>query len=107
MSVPFVGTLRSRREVIRLGTPTAPTISVRVEVPEVWDVVRVEASPAEPVLALKHAALAALQPRADPDEYVIKLRGFEIFDENQSLAEAGATDGSIFLLTNRRRRPVR
>ena len=36
-----------------------------------------------------------------------KLRGWEVLDEGASLADAGATDGSIFLLTHRRRRPVK
>jgi len=38
---------------------------------------------------------------------VLKLRGWEILDENASLAEAGVVDGSILLMTYRRRRPVR
>jgi hypothetical protein len=80
---------------------------VRVEVPEVWDVVRIDAPPSEPVLAVKVAALAALEPRGDQAAYVIKLRGFEVLDESLSLAACGAIDGSIFLLTHRRRRPVR
>jgi hypothetical protein len=35
------------------------------------------------------------------------LRGFEVLDEDLPLTGAGASDGSIFLLTSRRRRPVR
>jgi len=30
-----------------------------------------------------------------------------VLDERRSVAEVGARDGSIFLLTHRRRRPVR
>jgi hypothetical protein len=37
----------------------------------------------------------------------IPERGWEVLDEGQSIADVGALDGSIFLLTNRRRRPVR
>jgi hypothetical protein len=48
-----------------------------------------------------------VSPDEDASEYVIKLRGFEVLDENVSLADAGARNGSIFLLTHRRRRPVR
>lgn len=107
MTVPFVANVRSRREVVRLGAPDAAAISVRVEVPEVWDVVRIDAPPAETVLAVKVAALAVLDPRADQRDFVIKLRGFEVLDEHLSLTDAGAIDGSIFLLTHRRRRPVR
>ena len=107
MTAPFVATVRSRRDIIRLGAPGEPIISVRVEVSDVWDVVRVDTPETQPVLAVKRAALAALVPGADPAEYVIKLRGFEVLDEGASLAEAGATDGSIFLVAYRRRRPVR
>jgi hypothetical protein len=42
-----------------------------------------------------------------PEEFVMKLRGWEVLDESASLTDAGAIDGSIFLLTYRRRRPVR
>ena len=42
MTQPFVSQLRSRPKALQLGEPGAPRISVRVEVPEVWDVVLVE-----------------------------------------------------------------
>ena len=104
---PFVTSLRSRPGAIHLGRLDGQGITVRVEVPELWDVVRIVAPPTESVLAVKVAALGALIPKADPRHYVIKLRGFEVLDEGLSLADAGAIDGSIFLLTHRRRRPVR
>jgi hypothetical protein len=91
-----------------MASPGAPAITVRVEMPEVWDVVRVAVSPDEPVVGLKARALAALLPTGEvPDAFVMKLRGFEVLDESASLAAIGAVDGSIFLLTYRRRRPVR
>lgn len=105
---PFVTTLRSRPGVIRLGAPTDEVITVRVEMPEVWDVVRIETPPGEPVESVKVSALAALYPKARfPEDFVIKLRGIEVTNEKLSVADAGALDGSIFLLTYRRRRPVR
>ena len=107
MTVPFVANVRSRPQVVRLGDPQAPAIAVRVEIPELWDVVRIDAPSTETVLAVKVAALAAFMPGADQRHFVIKLRGFEVLDEHLSLADAGAIDGSIFLLTHRRRRPVR
>jgi hypothetical protein len=107
MTMPFVATLRARKQGIRVGPAGVPTITVRVEIPELWDVVRIEVPPTESVLAVKVAALGALNPRADQRHYVMKLRGFEMLDEQLSLADAGAIDGSIFLLTHRRRRPVR
>ena len=48
-------------------------------------------------------------PEADaiPQDFVVKLRGWEVLDESASLADAGVVDGSILLLTYRRRRAVR
>jgi hypothetical protein len=108
-NAPFVTQLRARPGVITVGTPEAENVfHLRVEMPEVWDVVRIDASPNEPVLAIKVHALQALAPGAlFHDDYFIKLRGHEIFDETKSLQEVGAKDGSIFVLTNRNRRPVR
>lgn len=107
MTMPFVSTLRARPETVALGNGDGARILVRVEVPERWDVVRLSTPPSESVLAVKVAALEALDPRADQRDYVIKLRGFEVLDEQNTVADAGAVDGSIFLLTRRRRRPVR
>ncbi len=105
-SEPFVSQLRARAEGIVIDGPDA--ITVRVQVPEVWDVVRVTLPRAEPVLALKVRALDVLVPDADfHDEFVLKLGGAEVLYEDASVGDVGAVDGSIFLLTHRRRRPVR
>jgi hypothetical protein len=107
VSAPFVTGLRARRETVHVGTKDGRAFTLRVEVPELWDVIRVSAAPDTTVEELKAASLRALNPRANPDAYVIKLRGFEVLDERTSVEDAGAIDGSIFLLTHRRRRPVR
>lgn len=110
MTAPFVTTLRARAATIRLdgAMDGEETITVRVQMPEVWDTVRVEAPLAAPVMAVKARAIGALCPEVRfPDDLVVKLNGFEVLDERISLADAGATDGSTFLLTFRRRRPVR
>lgn len=110
MSTPFVTGLRARRGTISLAPEEggAPTITIRVEMPDVWDVVRIACEPTQPVLAVKVAALEALFPEAEMHEdFVLKLRGWEILDESAPLGEAGVVDGSILLLTHRRRRPVR
>jgi hypothetical protein len=105
---PFVTGLRSRKGTIDLSRKGEPSITVRVEMAEVWDTVRIAVSASEPVMSVKRAALEALAPDAGlPAEFVIKLRGWEILDENESLSGAGAIDGSIFLLTYRRRRAVK
>ncbi len=107
MTAPFTASLRRRAAPIRIGGGEGPQASVRVEIPELWDVVLVETPLGEPILAVKNAALAVLDPRADQREYVMKLRGAEMMNESASLAEAGALDGSIFLLTRRRRRATK
>ena len=107
MTTPFVAELRARRETLHVGARDGRAITLRVEVPELWDVVRVATAPDTTVDEVKGASLRVLNPRANPDAYVIKLRGFEVLDERASIGDAGAVDGSIFLLTHRRRRPVR
>ena len=106
MTVSFVTSLRARPGTIVLGAGYGALV-LRVEMPERWDVVRVTAQPAETVLAVKVAALAALMPGADHRRWVMKLWGAEIASESDTLLESGAKNGSTFLLTHRRRRPVR
>lgn len=106
--VPFVAQLRTRPTMVRLGPPQAEVETVRVQLAETWDAIRVDAPLSEPVVALKVATLAVLEPEAQfHEDYVLKLRGFEVLDEQASLADVGAVNGSIFLLQHRRRRPVR
>lgn len=108
MSAPFVTTLRSRPSTIRLAPDGSDAITIRVEMPEVWDVVAVEVAQHEPVVLVKQRALEALFPEAHMhQDFVVKLRGWEILDESASLADSGVLDGSILLLTHRRRRAVR
>jgi hypothetical protein len=105
---PFVTKLRARGLTIRLAPEGASAITIRVEMPEVWDVVRIVVAPTDPVLAVKIRALEALFPEAEMhQDFVLKFRGWEILDEAAPLAEVGVVDGSILLLTHRRRRPVR
>ena len=108
MTAPFVTQLRARGTALQLAKAGEPTITVRVEMPEVWDTVKAVVSPSQPVSALKAAALDALYPTGEPaGGFVLKHHGWEVLDESVSLASAGAVDGAIFLLTHRQRRPVR
>ena len=108
MTAPFVTQLRARGKALQLAKAGVPSITVRVEMPEVWDTIKVVVSPSESVVGLKVAALQALYPAGEDERcFVLKFRGWEVLDENATLAGAGAVDGSIFLLTHRRRRPVR
>lgn len=107
--VPFVVSLRVPAEALALAPAGTPgLLALRVQVAEAWDAVRVEALPSTPVSEVKRAALAALGDTGEaPEAYVAKLRGREVRDEAQSLAEAGVRAGSTLLLIARRRRPVR
>lgn len=108
MTEPFVTQLRARTSTIRLVPTGATGITIRVEVPEVWDVIRMVVSPREPVLTVKVRALEALFPEAElHSDFVLKFRGWEILDEAAPVGELGIGDGAILLLTHRRRRPVR
>lgn len=108
MTERFVSQLRARTSTIRLVPPGAPGLTIRVEVPEVWDAVRMVVGPREPVLTIKVRALEALFPEAElHSDFVLKLRGWDILDESAPAADVGIVDGSILLLTHRRRRPVR
>jgi hypothetical protein len=107
-TTPFVASLRTPPRTIDLSRKGEPAITVRVEIAELWDAVRIAASPNEPVVTVKRAALEALAGADErPEEFVMKLKGWEVLDEGSSLSDAGAIDGSIFLLAYRRRRPVR
>jgi hypothetical protein len=105
---PFVAGLRTPPGTLDLSRTGEPAITVRVEFAELWDAVRMSVSPNEPVVTIKRAALEALGAGDEPtEEFVMKLAGWEVLDEGASVADAGAVNGSIFLLTHRRRRPVR
>ena len=105
---PFTAQLRAQPGIIVVGAADAPERwTVRVQVSNAWDAVRISAPPTEPVLTLKLRALEALWSDTPyHDDFVVKLRGAEV-DERASLADVGAADGSILLLMLRRRRPVR
>jgi hypothetical protein len=103
-----VNELRVRPGLLALDADAKDAFTVRVQLPELWDTIAVKCGPDTSVLALKKAALEAFDQRSHPaHEYVLKLRGFEVLDENAPVTVAGAREGSTFLLTYRFRRPVR
>jgi hypothetical protein len=105
--LPFVSALRTRGEPFKLGAQTARVLHLRVQVLEAWDAIRVDADPEASVRSLKELAMRELAPDvARIDEYVVKLNGFEILDEGAPISSTAARNGSIFLITDRRRRPV-
>ena len=108
MSSTFANQLRARAETIDLGGD-GERLVFRVQLIETWDVVRVSAGSNVPVLEAKRACLKALAGTHEFDLglYVVKLNGFEVLDENASLAEAGVVNGATFLVAPRRKTPVR
>jgi hypothetical protein len=107
VSAALVGELRSRRASLDLASG-AGAITVRVQVAELWDTIRVNAHPDTAISELKQRVVNEFFPGHEYlDDFVLKLRGWEMLDENQSLKTGGMIDGSIVLLSRRRRRPVK
>ncbi len=104
---PFVSSVRTQGEPIKLGSPSGQVIHLRAQVLEAWDAIRIDADPAASVKSLKQLALKKLYPDGrDENEYVVKLHGFEVLDEEAPISSTAARNGSIFVITDRRRRPV-
>jgi hypothetical protein len=80
---------------------------VRVMVEEAWDQVTVELPPAAAIGEAKRRALALTHIPGRPEEYLVKYRGAELFDEAQSLSDAGVVPNAALIVLPRRRRPVR
>jgi hypothetical protein len=105
---PFVTQLRTPAEAIMLAPAGAPAITIRVQLLDAWDAVKVIVEPSTLVATVKAKALAVLAADVpQPADVVTKLGGFEIRDESKSLAEAGVVDGSTLLLHMRRRQPIK
>jgi hypothetical protein len=104
---PFVSGLRTQGTAYKLGSGSGPVLQLRAQVLEAWDAIRIDADPSASVKSLKHLALKELYPDVgSDDEYVVKLHGWEILDEDAPISSTEAKNGSIFLITDRRRRPV-
>ena len=105
---PFVTQLRTPAEAISLAADGATAITIRVQMLEAWDAVKVIVEPGTAVATVKARALAVLAPDVpQPADVVTKLGGFEIRDESKSLSAAGVKDGATLLLHMRRRQPLR
>ena len=105
---PFVTQLRTPAEAITVAPVGADALTIRVQLLEAWDAVKVVAAPDTPVATVKARALAVLAPDVPlPGDVVTKLGGFEIRDEAMTLAAAGVKDGSTLLLHFRRRQPIK
>ena len=104
---PFVSGLRTRGEPLKLGSNVEAALHLRAQVLETWDAIRIDADPSASIRSLKELALRELSPDVrNIDEYAVKLNGFEILDESAPISSTAAKSGSIFLIADRRRRPV-
>ncbi|HUQ99096.1 MAG TPA: hypothetical protein VM166_06540 [Gemmatimonadaceae bacterium] len=108
MTAPFVNSLRTHGEPLRIGSPQGgDVLHLRAQVLEAWDALRVDVDPSTPVGMFKRLALRELYPDSKHEaDFIIKFRGYEVLDENAPISSTGARNGSIFLITDRRRRPV-
>lgn len=110
MSATFVATLRTRPEGVETPASRAggATLTLRAQLADAWDAVRVVAAPTDTVAEIKARVLVALDPSADaPSEYLVKVRGFEVLHEAGTLADNEIGNGATLLIAHRRRRPVR
>jgi hypothetical protein len=82
-------------------------IPVRVMVEDAWDQVTIELSPSAPIREAKQRALALTHRGRAAEDYLVKYRGAELFDESTSLSAAGIIANAALIVLPRRRRPVR
>lgn len=80
---------------------------VRILVQSRWDQVTLELPATTPVDEAKRKALQLTYAVGDPADYLVKHRGAEVLDENQSLADAGVPPNGALIVLPRRRQPVR
>ncbi len=82
-------------------------LPVRVMVQDAWDQVELTVSGAMSVAELKQKALGMTHVDAPAEDFAVKFRGAELFDEAQSLTKAGVVPMASLIVVPRRRRPVR
>jgi hypothetical protein len=85
---------------------TAP-LPVRVMVQDAWDQVTLDLPPATTLAETKQRALKLTHVTRPPEDYLVKFRGAEQFDESRSLEQAGVVPHAALIVLPRRRRPVR
>lgn len=91
-----------------MSTSGASSFVVRVAIPAVWDTLALEVDAASPLRELKRIAHERIfAEKGSPDDFLLKLNGLEVRDESLTVGEAGGVAGSTFLMSFRRRRPVR
>jgi hypothetical protein len=83
-------------------------LQLRVSVPDVWDIVRIDAEDDWSIAKLKAEALGRATGRQlRSGDYIVKFRGARIFDEDRSLLDLGVPDMASLIVLPARRQPVR
>ena len=86
----------------------SPTATVRVWVPDMWDIIDLPVSAGSTVAEVKAGALQAATGRTpDPSGYLVKYRGAVLLDEAETLGELDVPDRAPMIVLPLRRRPVR
>lgn len=80
---------------------------VRIMVQDAWDQVTLLLPPAASVRDAKRQALVLTHTAGAADDFVVKFRGAELFDESRSLADHGVVPNAALIVLPRRRRAVR
>ncbi len=90
-------------------TSVGTRFAVRVMVTDVWDQVFLAVDPGTTVAELKRLALAQALKRAPGrlEDYVVKFRGAQVFDEATTLGALGVVANSPLIVLPARRQAVR
>lgn len=83
-------------------------LAVRVTVAKAWETVELTLDPDTSVAELKREALRqAVGESAAPEDFLVKYRGAEVFDEAATLAALAVPPLAPLIVVSRRRQPVR
>lgn len=74
---------------------------------DTWDEISLEVTATTPVAEVKRSALARSRVRGSAGEFVLKYNGAELFEEGQTIADAGVGPHAALIVLRRRRTPVR
>ncbi len=85
---------------------TAP-LAVRVTVLDTWDDISLTLPGNTSIADLKRTVLARSRVRRPPADYVVKYNGAELYEPENTLANAGVMPNSALIVLRRRRAPVR
>ena len=82
-------------------------LPIRVMVQDAWDQVEIEAPSSMTIEELKRKALGMTFVDQPAEKFAVKFRGAELFDEKQTLAQAGVVARASLIVVPRSRQPVR